>query len=333
MCCVILTLTYFRVEPPESIWTPCNLLVLILILSECKQAELSADFLSDFANFMSVLYFSACARPSGILYYIFLLVERDLVFCVIYFPDFLFILCCIISTLLSFQKIISSCLKLSLMYALFTCGILCYIFLRLKRAWYFETFGYIFSACVVFVMYACYYKRQKNPLKNKKIFVVFFRGWNDIWYFVLYDSACGTHFGILCYMFPRVECALVFCVIYFRMWNVLWYFLLYFLHVERSLVFFLLFLCVWNAFWYCVLYIIACGTRSVFCAVFFHVWNTLWYCGFTCYIFPRVERSLVFCVIYFLAFLFILCWIIPTLISPKSFFSARLKLNFIYALW
>ena len=300
MCCVILTLTYFRVEPPESIWTPCNLLVLILILSECKQAELSADFLSDFANFMSVLYFSACARPSGILYYIFLLVERDLVFCVIYFPDFLFILCCIIPTLISLSLFFfSACLKLSLIYALFTCGILCYIFLRLKRAWYFETFGYIFYACVVFVMYTCYYKRQKTLWKTRK--------------YLLYFSVGGTISDILCYMIPHVERTLVYCVICFHVWNVLWYFVLYISACGMCSGIFCYIFYMWNALWYFFFYFYACGMRSgIVCyillhveralffvlyfstcgirsgivdlrVIFFHVWNALWY--FVLYIF------------------------------------------------
>ena len=312
MCCVILTLTYFRVEPPESIWTPCNLLVLILILSECKQAELSADFLSDFANFMSVLYFSACARPSGILYYIFLLVERDLVFCVIYFPDFLFILCCIIPTLISLSLFFfSACLKLSLIYALFTCGILCYIFLRLKRAWYFETFGYIFSACVVFVMYTCYYKDKKTSEKQENICCIFpwverylifcviwFRMWNALWYIVLYVSTCGMCSGILCYIFPHVECALVFFVIFSTCGTLSGIFSFIFMRVE------------------CVL---------VLCVIYYCMWNAL---CFLCCIFPRVEYALVLW-IYVLYFstcgtLFgILCYIF-------SCFSLHFVLNYTY---
>ena len=89
--------------------------------------------------------------------------------------------------------------------------------------------------------------------------------WNSLWYFVIYFFVCGTRSGILCYIIPRVERALV-------LWNY-------------------------------VLYFSACGKRS----------------GILCYL--------------FFAFLFILCWIIPTLISPKSFFSSCLKLYLIYALW
>ena len=50
-----------------------------------------------------MFYFPACVMLSGILCYIFLHVERALIFCVIYFTDFLFILCCIILTLISFN--------------------------------------------------------------------------------------------------------------------------------------------------------------------------------------------------------------------------------------
>ena len=64
--------------------------------------------------------------------------------------------------------------------------------------------------------------------------------------------------------------------------------------------------------------------RVEFCVIFFCVWNALWYfvlyssvcvtcSGISDYIFLHVERALVFCVIYFLSFLFILCCIIIAL--------------------
>ena len=37
---------------------------------------------------------------------------------------------------------------------------------------------------------------------------------------VLYFSACETCYGILCYIFPHVEHALVFFVLFFRVCNV-----------------------------------------------------------------------------------------------------------------
>ena len=42
--------------------------------------------------------------------------------------------------------------------------------------------------------------------------------------FVLYLYVCGTPSCILCYIFPRLECALVFCITFFCVWNILWYF-------------------------------------------------------------------------------------------------------------
>ena len=68
---IILTLTFFREEPTESKWTPYNLPVSISKISECKQVELSAGYLSVFAYFKSfcgtwvVLYpFSDFSLPS-----------------------------------------------------------------------------------------------------------------------------------------------------------------------------------------------------------------------------------------------------------------------------
>ena len=91
--------------------------------------------------------------------------------------------------------------------------------------------------------------------------VIFSRRWNGLWY-------CG----ILCYIFLRVEHALV-----------VWNFVLYFSEcgtcsgiVEFSIIYF----CMWNALWCSV--------------IFFCVWNTLSHCGFFCYIFLHMERALVF---------------------------------------
>ena len=66
---------------------------------------------------------------------------------------------------------------------------------------------------------------------------------------MLYFSTCGTRSGILCYILPRVERALVFCFIYFE-------------RVERALIFCVIFFRVRNALYYFVLYFSACGTRS-----------------------------------------------------------------------
>ena len=124
--------------------------------------------------------------------------------------------------------------------------------------------------------------------------------------------ACWTRSGI--------------CVISFCMWNVLLYFVIYFLHVERSLVFCCIFLrveltlvicgklfCMWNMLWYFVLHFFI---FEIVWYWFSLVWNALWY--FLLYI--------------YLCFLFILCWIIPNLISYNIGFPACLKLYLIYAL-
>ena len=137
-----------------------------------------------------------------------------------------------------------------------------------------------------------------------------------LWNFVLYFSTCGTRSDI-------VE----FFVIFFCVWNALWYCVIFycvfnmlsycgvlryiFLRVERALV-----------LWSFVLYVSMYGMRSGivdFCvifstfgtgsgiaefrAIYFCVWNVLWYCGISCYIYLRLERSLVLCnfVLYFSA--------------------------------
>ena len=90
---------------------------------------------------------------------------------------------------------------------------------------------------------------------------------------ILYLIYSLWYFGILCYIFPHVERALVLCSI--------------FLLVKPALV-----------LWYFLLYFSACGSHFGivgFRVRFFHVWKALWYCGILCYIFPRVERTLVLC--------------------------------------
>ena len=131
----------------------------------------------------------------------------------------------------------------------------------------------IFLACVVFVLYA----RFKYILKTGKkmmcciavlyfflwnFCLIYFRVWNALWY-------CK----FLCHIFPRVECAMVFCKL-----------VLYFPRIERALV-----------LWDFMLYFYACWMRSgivKFWVIFFCMWNALWYCGILCHIFPRVERAL-----------------------------------------
>ena len=143
----------------------------------------------------------------------------------------------------------------------------------------------------------------------------FFVVWNALRYFVCYIfSACGTRYGIvesnviyfllvlcsccmregtqkklkqktkmMCCIFSRVDCALVFCIVFFCLWNALWYFVLYFNvcgmrsvffcyifpRVERTLVFYVIFFYVWNGIWYFVLYFIRVKKRSgILCYIF-----------------------------------------------------------------
>ena len=147
--------------------------------------------------------------------------------------------------------------------------------------------------------------------------------WNALWYFVLYFSACGTRSGVLCYIFLRVERALVFCVIFSLMWNALWCFVLYIFRVWNALWYFVLYILrLWNPHWYLVLYFSACGTKiGVFCYIF----SACGTCSvILCYIFLRVERALVFSVVFF-------CMQNVLLLLFNCFFSPCLKLYLIYS--
>ena len=139
---------------------------------------------------------------------------------------------------------------------------------------------------------------------------------------MLYFCACGTFSGILCYISPRVEYALVFCVVLSACEMLSGILSLIFQRVEFALVFCVNCFCMWNALWYCamlcyiflvlerslvlwnfVLYFSAFGTRSGIvecCVIFFFSFNVLLYCEFFCYISLRVERALVLrnCLLY-----------------------------------
>ena len=52
-CCIILTLPFFREKPPQSMLTPYDFPVFPLKQYDCKQVEMSADFLYAFDNFKS----------------------------------------------------------------------------------------------------------------------------------------------------------------------------------------------------------------------------------------------------------------------------------------
>ena len=125
-------------------------------------------------------------------------------------------------------------------------------------------------------------KKQKQK-KEKMIFCIVVLYFSAREIFVIYFSVWGTRSGILCYIFPSVERALVFCVIFFCLWNAYWYFVLYISACGTRTGIFVLFFCVWNAHWHFVLYVSANGTCS----------GTLYF------IFPLVEHALVFCIIFF----------------------------------
>ena len=128
-------------------------------------------------------------------------------------------------------------------------------------------------------------------------------------------------FGILCYIFLHVDCALLFCVAFLRVWNALWYFVLNFIacgtrfgisccisrHVERALVFCAILFCVWNALLYFALYFLCVERALVFCVIFYCVWNALWYIVF--YIFLLLSS---FCVLFYLP-----CF--PLIFFPRFF--------------
>ena len=95
--------------------------------------------------------------------------------------------------------------------------------------------------------------------------------------YVLYFSARQTRSSVLCYIFPRVERALVLLGCIFCVWNALWQYCF-------------ILTCMWNALWhYCVIFF-AHGRRSgvivlyfprlerdltLLCYIF-RVWNALW---------------------------------------------------------
>ena len=120
--------------------------------------------------------------------------------------------------------------------------------------------------------------------------------------------------GVLCYIFPHVERALVFCDIFSACGTRSGIF--FFSCMERALVFCVIFFRVCNALWYFVLYFSMCVTFS----------------GIVCCIFPRVKCALVFCVIYF-PFFSSICVLLYLACFPLFFsLSDCLKLSLIYAL-
>ena len=121
-----------------------------------------------------VVYFSVCGTRSGILCYIFLHMERALVFCVVFFRmcnmPWYFVLC------------------------LSVCGthsvILCYISLRDERALVFcVVFFCVRNALWYFVLYFSTCGTRSGILR-----CIFLRV-ETLWYFLLYFSACGTRSG------------------------------------------------------------------------------------------------------------------------------------------
>ena len=145
--------------------------------------------------FLCFVLFRVCAL-SGILFYIFPCMKCALVFCILFFPGFLFISCCIIPTLLYF-KFFPFCLFQTIFDL---CSqVLC------KIVFYFSACGtrsgivgfrVIFSACGARsgVLEFCINFSVFGTLSGAVEFcVVFFCLWKALGYF-----------GILCYIFPPV---------------------------------------------------------------------------------------------------------------------------------
>ena len=81
--------------------------------------------------------------------------------------------------------------------------------------------------------------------------------------YVLYFSAHGLHFGILCYIFFARGTRSVIIV-------------LYFLHVERALALLYCIFCVWNALWrYCNIYFPYVRCAMALLCYIFRMWNAL----------------------------------------------------------
>ena len=101
---------------------------------------------------------------------------------------------------------------------------------------------------------------------------------------MLYFSACGTRSGILCYIFLRVECAFIFCVLFSDCGTLSGILGCNILRMEFTLGICVKLFCMSNVLWYFVLHFFFCGI--------------FWYCEITCYIFPRVEFALIYCVLF-----------------------------------
>ena len=139
---------------------------------------------------------------------------------------------------------------------LYACCIFCVLFTCcMKLSLPFCFYSFVIMKIFLPVLYVCCMralKKQKKQ-KNKKRCVILLCCILCVWNFVLYFNACGTCYGILCYIFPCVERALVFCITFSLVWNAHWYFVLYFsaygtrsgilcyifLHVEHTMVFYL----------------------------------------------------------------------------------------------
>ena len=94
---------------------------------------------------------------------------------------------------------------------------------------------------------------------------------------VLYFSSCGAHSGILCYIFPHVERALVLLCFMFRILNALWHYcvIISACGTRSGLI---------------VLQFSACGTRSGIIVLYFtRVERAL---SLLCYVYPRMEHAL-----------------------------------------
>ena len=192
------------------------------------------------ALYYFVLYSYMCVTRCGVLCCIVLCVEHALVISVAVFHVWNALWYFVLNVLLflsSFHVVLylpwftlffvfSASLKLSLMYTLWYCGILCYIYSHFERALIFLKFlWYCEISCYIF-------PRVERALV--------------LWDFLLYLFSCEMH-----------SCIADFCVIFFCVWNARRYcgiFCYFFLRVERALLlwdFVLYTFSMWSALCYC----------------------------------------------------------------------------------
>ena len=219
-----------------------------------------------------VIYFQRVER--ALLYYVFLCVERALVFCVLFFHVrnalwyFVLYFMCVERTLVfcvTFFRVWNAIwffvLYVFLIFSLFHVVLyllflpLSFSFLPVWNYLWFVRFGIvefcIIIFCLAFLLWnlLLYFSVCEQRSGIMELCVIFFRIWNGLWY-------CR----ILCYIFPRLECALV-----------LWNFVLHFSACETRFGIVELFV----VFFPCV----TCFGSVEFRVMFSRMCNAIWFCG------------------------------------------------------